>query len=174
MADEMSMPDSQEDPSQNNPLWHDEYMNLREFENFDAMQQTYLSLQMANMSLDENSHAYAVNANEMSEMYPQYIQAYNYHYRPEEYRPELIPPVVRVQNTTPPERQSPPRQSQVAAAAHSHPEGLSASWTRRPPEQGQDRRGGSSQSTGTNQSASASQGSASSQNAGAKKKQRRK
>ncbi|MFB7500289.1 hypothetical protein ACFC09_37395 [Streptomyces sp. NPDC056161] len=161
MADEMSMPDSQEDPSQNNPLWHNEYMDLREFANFEAMQATYLSLDMANMNLNETSNEYATNLREMAEMYPQYIQAYNYHYRP-----QLIPPEVRVESATPPDRQSPSRQSQVAAAAHSQPEGLSASWTRRPPEQGQDRRGGSSQST--------SQGAGSSQSTGARKKQRRK
>ncbi|MBT3151022.1 hypothetical protein HTV45_08985 [Streptomyces sp. CHD11] len=117
MTDDVDMPDAEPDPSVNNPLWHNEFMDLRDPMNFDAMEQTYLALQMDNMAL-ENSHSpegreqHDRNVAEMQDMYPYYIQAYNYHHAPENYRPEAIPPSLAVQAATPPDSHSPERANQ--------------------------------------------------------------
>lgn len=171
MADDTSMPDYQEDPSLNNPLWHDEYMDLRELDNFQGMEMTYLELQMASTSLGDTPQGVVV-ANEMAEMYPQYIQAYNYHYRPDEFRPELIPPALRRQSATPPEAFAPAPSSQRATAAALLPGQLSVPATDRRSRAVREPRRDSRRAAGSSSSSSSHQGHGNSQ--GSEPKKRRK
>ncbi|MET9555410.1 hypothetical protein [Streptomyces sp. NPDC006645] len=128
--DDASMPDYQGDPSQDNPLWDNEFMDLREFENFWAMQLTYLDLQMQSTRLGDTPQAAGI-LSEMAEMHPRYSQAHNYHYRPEAYRPELIPPVLRRQSATPPEPDSSTTASRRTAVAAQPPGQLTVPATDR-------------------------------------------
>ncbi|MFI6344261.1 hypothetical protein [Streptomyces sp. NPDC050560] len=75
-------------------------MDLRDIENFKGMEESYLSLQMANVNLAENDPQALRNYREMNEMYDQYRLAYNYHYQP-----HLVPPSVTRQSATPPNAQ---------------------------------------------------------------------
>ncbi|WP_446045450.1 hypothetical protein [Streptomyces olivaceus] len=103
-------PTSDED----HPLWHPEFMDLRDIDNFESMQLTYSDLQTQVNNLSVNDPDRHAANREMLKMYGQYIQAYNYHYRPQEYRPEMIAPELRVQSATPPD-------SETAAVPIQHP-----------------------------------------------------
>ncbi|MFE9613682.1 hypothetical protein [Streptomyces sp. NPDC006012] len=148
--EDASTPGYQENPSQNHPLWHDTYGDLTVFENFERMHEGVLALHMDGALDDGNWAQRVINANLMAEKDPKFTQAYNYHYRPEAYKPEFIPPKVRVESAAPPERQS-----QVAAAARSQPEGLSVSWTPRKLEQEKGQTDGSSRGASSIQGSTA-------------------
>lgn len=90
-------PTSDED----HPLWHPEFMDLRDFDNFEGMERTYSALQTRLHELSVNDPARHAITRDMDEMYDQYRQAYNYHYRP-----ELIAPELRVQSATPPDSET--------------------------------------------------------------------
>ncbi|GAA2616463.1 hypothetical protein GCM10009863_32750 [Streptomyces axinellae] len=110
MTNDTPTSDPQEEGARNYRLWHNEFMDLRQRENFDAMQETYRDLYTDSVTLPQNDPQTRIVLAEMEELYPLYMQAYNYHHNREEFyrqNPDLNPPAVRVQSPTPPDGNTP-------------------------------------------------------------------
>ena len=162
--EDVPMPDYEPDSPQDPLLHHQEFLDLRVYDNFLSLESTYESMRMAANEL-RGAEA-MLNNQEMVDLYPFYRQAHTFHRDRSNYRPN---PRVVVQTATPPESRTPPQESRADAARLQPGSYLTVPQSGQPSRTTRDRQS----EAGRRGNHGSTQGSTSSQGGGPKKRRKK-